>query len=316
MVRQKIFYKRLIAASVAAALVIFLVAIGIYKKPVQWTESLVAGVIYSVQEGTFAVSSGIGNFFSRYFFLVGLSDENPVLKKEIEHLQGEINRLKEKEVLANRLERLLQFKTASSLQLIAATVIGRETGPWFQTLMINKGQAEGVKVDMGVITPIGVLGKVVKVFSHHAQVLLITDKGSAIAAIVQRTRDEGIVQGLGEGKAHLKYLPSATEVKEGDRLITSGLEGSFSKGIVIGKIKKVEKLQDRFFLDIIVTPEVIFSKVEEVLIVSLPEPVLTMEPEATSTPGTLPATLPTVGVSTMSPPISTSTPVRQEGRRQ
>jgi len=256
-------------ACLSAGLVIFFVVIGIYKKPIQWVESLVGGVIYSVQEGTYSVVSGISGIFTHYFFLVGLSDENPKLKKEVERLEGEVNRLKEKEALAVRLHRLLNFKEESPLTLIAASIIGRETGPWFQTFMINKGSDEGVFVDMGVIVPTGVVGKVIKTFPHNAQVLLITDTNSAIAAIVQRTREEGIVQGLGGNGARLKYLPHVAEVLEGDVLITSGLEGSFAKGLPIGKIKKVEKQEDSFFLNITLTPAVSFSKLEEVLVVSL-----------------------------------------------
>ena len=269
MIRQETLYKRLAIALLSAGLVIFFVVVGIYKKPVQWVESLVGGVIYAVQEGTYTAVSGFQGLFTRYFFLVGLSHENPLLKKEVERLSAEVNRLKEKEALAVRLQRLLDFKDASPFKLIAANVIGRETGPWFQTFMINKGRSESVLVDMGVIVPGGVVGKVIKIFPHHAQVLLITDINSAIAAIVQRTREEGIVQGMGGNGVRLKYLPRVSEILEGDILIASGLEGIFSKGLPIGRIKKVERPEDGFFLNITVTPEITFSKLEEVLILSL-----------------------------------------------
>ncbi|MEK7702968.1 MAG: rod shape-determining protein MreC [Nitrospirota bacterium] len=284
MLRQKLFYKSLIAAFLAAGLLIFLVAIGIHKKPLQWGESLVGSIIYSVQEGTYSVLSGIKQLSARYFFLVGLSDENPLLKKEIEILKGEVSRLKEKEMLANRLQQLLHFKNTYGFQLIAANVIGREPGPWFQTIMIDRGQADGVLVDMGVVIPTGVVGKVIKSFSHHAQVLLITDKSSAVAAIVQRTRDEGIVQGRGDGRAHLKYLLSVAAPVAGDMLITSGLEGSFAKGMPIGKISKVERPQDSFFLNITVVPVAASQKAEEVFIVLLQKPqFLPTDGQSTST---------------------------------
>lgn len=254
-------------ACFSAGLVIFLVVIGIYKKPVEWMESMLGGLIYSVQEGTHSVVFNTGGFFTRYIFLVGLSDENPLLKKEVARLTGEINRLKEKEALAFRLQRLLNFKEASPLNLIAANVIGRETGPWFQTFMINKGYDEGVLVDMGVMVPYGAVGKIIKTFPHNAQVLLITDTNSSIAGIVQRTRHEGIIQGMGGNGMRLKYVPRLSEVIEGDILITSGLEGSFPKGIPIGRIKKVERPEDSFFLNILLNPEISFSKLEEVLVV-------------------------------------------------
>ncbi|MBI3358729.1 MAG: rod shape-determining protein MreC [Nitrospirae bacterium] len=224
MIRQETLYKRLVISLLSAVVVIFFVAVGIYKKPVQWAESLVGGVIYSVQEG-----------------------------------------------LAVRLQGLLNFKDASPLKLIAANVIGREMGPWFQTFMINKGSSEGVLVDMGVIVPDGVVGKVIKSLPHNAQVLLMTDTNSAIAAMVQRTREGGIVQGMGENGARLKYLPRVSEVLEGDIMITSGLEGSFAKGVPIGQIKKIERPEDGFFLNITLTPAIAFSKLEEVLVLSFQE---------------------------------------------
>jgi len=270
MIRQDHFYRRLLIYLVPTGVLLFLIFSRLYIVPLQWIERGISSVIYTIQEGTHMVTTGIGGGFSRYFFLAGLHDENALLKKEIETLHGEVYRLQEEEARARRLRGMLRFKKAASLQLTAAEVIGRETGPWSDTLMINKGAADGVKVNQGVITPRGVVGKVIKLFSHNAQVLLMTDTKSAIAAIVQRTREEGIVHGLGNSGAHIKYLPPVAKVAEGDVLITSGMEGSFSKGLRIGRIKAVEVLDDDFFLRVIVTPELSFSNLEEVFVLTLP----------------------------------------------
>ncbi len=265
-IKNAYFHKRFLVFIIPAALLALILLAGLYKKPLQWIGSVTGATVYFVQEGTYNLIGAVRGTFQGYFFLVGLHQENTRLKKEIEQLQGKIHQLNEQEALAGRLGRILEFKQSSPLHFIAASVIGRETGPWFHTLMINKGSAEGIKVDMGVMTQRGVVGKVIKTFSHHAQVLLMTDPNSAMAAIVQRTRDEGIVQGMGKNQVRLKYLPRFAEVTEGDMLITSGLEGSFAKGIPIGRIQKIDKQGDDFFLNVTVTPEIAFLTLEEVLV--------------------------------------------------
>ncbi len=268
MIRQVHLYKRILVFFLTTFLLIALALTGLYKKPTQWIGSLVGELIYTIQEGTLTTVSAFRGFFPRSLFSGGLDKENALLKKEIEQLHGEINRLKEEEARALRLSRLLAFTQASPLKFIAANVIGRETGPWLNTLMIDKGTSSGISVYMGVVTPRGVVGRVIKTFSRGAQVLLMTDANSAIAGMVQRTRDEGMVHGIGRDSARLKYLPRVSEVAEGDLLITSGLEGSFPKGLLIGRVQKIQRQGTGFFLDVTVTPEIAFSKLEEVLVLA------------------------------------------------
>ena len=313
MIRKNNLYRRLLIYLLPIGLLLFLVFSRLYKVPLQWFEMVTTGVIYSVQEGTHSVTTGIGNTFSHYFFLVGLHDENALLKKEVDKLHGEVHRLQEEESRAQRLRKVLQFKQAAPWNLIAAEVIGRGADAWSNTLMINKGIQEGVRVGQGVITPRGVVGKVVKTFSHHAQVLLMTDAKSAIAAIVQRTREEGIVHGLGNGGAQMKYLPPVAKVAEGDVLITSGMEGSFTKGLRMGRIKKIQVLDDDFFLKVTVTPEISFSKLEEVLVVTLQETTLT----PASFPPTTPPEALTASTTPLFPPqpADVTKPVKKGRRR-
>ncbi len=288
MIRHVNLYKRFLVILLPAAFLIFLVLTNLYKVPLKWLEEWAGGVVYSAQEGMHTVAKGIGGIFTRYFFLVGLHDENALLKKEIDRLHGEINRLRETDARIKRLNRLLAFKQTSPLNFIPAEVIGGRAGSWADTLMINRGRLDGVEVNSGVITPRGVVGRVITTFPRHAQVLLITDTKSAIAAMVQRTREEGMLHGMGQGKAQMKYLPPVAKINKGDVLITSGLEGSFSKGLQIGRIKKIEIPEDDFFMKVTVTPEVPFSKLEEVLVLILPkEPLpetMTATPSAPETP--------------------------------
>jgi len=258
--------KRFLLFIPITGLLLFFVLTKLYRIPLQWVESLTGEVVYSVQAGTYNLVTGVGGVFTRYFFLVGLHDKNALLTKEIEQLHGKLHHLKEEAARAKRLRRLLRLQEASPVQFIAAEIIGRQGGAWSDTLMVNKGRFDGVRLNRGVVTPRGVVGKVIKTFPHHAHVLLMTDPKNAISAIVQRTREEGMVHGMGRGKAELKYLPPVANVVIGDVLITSGLDGSFAKGLQIGRIQEVHVPPDDFFIRATVQSEISFSKLEEVLI--------------------------------------------------
>jgi rod shape-determining protein MreC len=268
MLRRRNIYKRFLILSFILGLTIVFISPELQKRPLRWVEVPIGGVVYYVQQGTHAVLDGIGGVWNGYINLIHVQQENQQLREEIGRLRGENNLLKEEEVLAERLQAILDYKQSAPFNLVAASVIGREPSHWYQTVIVNKGEVEGIKVDMGVITPEGVVGKVIKTGPRHAQVLLLTDRNSAVAAIVQRTRDEGIVQGIEEGAVRLKYLPHFSEVVVGDVLVTSGLEGSFAKGLKIGEIEKVEKKEHELFLQVKVTPQINFSKLEEVLIIT------------------------------------------------
>lgn len=271
MLRRRNIYKRFLILSFILGLTIVFISPELQKRPLRWLEVPIGGAVYYIQQGTHAVLSGISGVWYGYVNLIDVRQENQQLRAEIGRLRGENNLLKEEGALAERLQAILDYKENVPFNLVVAAVIGREPTHWYQTIIVNKGEADGVKVDMGVITPEGIVGKVIKTGPRHAQVLLMTDRNSAIAGIVQRTRDEGIVQGVEEGAIRLKYLPHFSEVVAGDVLVTSGLEGSFAKGLKIGKIEKVEKREHELFLQVKVTPQIDFSKLEEVLIITSTE---------------------------------------------
>lgn len=268
MVRRRNIYKRFLLLSFILGLTIVFISPELQKRPLRWLEVPIGGAVYYIQQGTHAALKGISGVWYGYINLIHVQEENEQLRAEITRLRGENNLLKEEGVLAERLQAVLDYKQNAPFDLVAAAVIGREPSHWYQTIIINKGEADGVRVDMGVITPEGVVGKVIKTGPRHAQVLLVTDRNSAVAGIVQRTRDEGIVQGIEEGAIRLKYLPHFSEVAVGDVVVTSGLEGSFTKGLKIGEIEKVEKREHELFLQVKMTPQIDFSKLEEVLIIT------------------------------------------------
>jgi rod shape-determining protein MreC len=120
---------------------------------------------------------------------------------------------------------------------------------------------------MVVIAPEGVVGQILKTAPYHSTVLLITDYSSAIDAIVQRTRAKAIVEGRGENRCQLKYLLRSEDVSVGDVAITSGLGGNFPKGLMVGEIRKVEKMEHGIFQYAELVPSVDLTKLEEVLVI-------------------------------------------------
>jgi rod shape-determining protein MreC len=268
MLRRRNLYKRFLILSFILGLTIVFISPELQKRPLRWLEVPIGGAVYYVQQGTHAVLNGISGVWYGYINLVHVQQENEQLRTEIARLRGENNLLKEEGALAERLQAILDYKEIAPFNSVVAAVVGREPSHWYQTIIVNKGETDGVKVDMGVITPEGAVGKVIKTGPRHAQVLLMTDRNSAIAGVVQRTRDEGIVQGIEAGAIRLKYLPHFSEVAVGDVIVTSGLEGSFAKGIKIGEIEKVEKREHELFLQVTITPQIDFSKLEEVLIIT------------------------------------------------
>ncbi len=220
------------------------------------------------QKASTGVIQAVQRTFEQYLFLVHLQKENEILKQRMAELQKENNR-KEEALLANeRLRKLLDFRDKISTSMIAAEVIGQDPTSWFKSVTINKGEGDGVRKGMAVISPEGVVGQILKAAPHYATVLLITDYNSAIDSIVQKTRARAIVEGKGENRCQLKYLLRTDEVHVGDVIVTSGLGGNFPKGLLIGEIRKVEKKGHGIFQYAELAPSVDLTKLEEILVIT------------------------------------------------
>lgn len=269
MVHRRVnIYKRVLYFFLILSIAIALLSPAVQRKPVAWLGASIGSAVYYLQKGTYALTTGVSGVWNGYFHLIDVRKENAQLHKTIEQLKGEIHALREKAVLAERLQGFLDYRDESQMEFILSTVIGRKPSHWHETIIIDKGTDAGVNKDMGVVTPQGVVGKVIKAWPAYAQVLLMTDRNSGIAAKIQRTRDEGVVQGTEEGEVRLSYLPQFSEARVGDVLLTSGLEGSFTKGLKIGEIESVNKKEEQqIFLQVKVVPEVNLDRLEEVFII-------------------------------------------------
>jgi rod shape-determining protein MreC len=221
-------------------------------------------------EAVSSLDQGISDIWQQYVSLQHVADENRRLRQEMEWLRGENSQLREAAAATQRLTSLLQFKEQALPVMVAAQVIGRDSSNRYKSVILNKGDSDGIQKDMGVITPAGVVGRVVKTTGATSVVLLLTDPNNAIAGLIQRTRDEGIVEGIPQGRAKLKYIPMLSAVKEGDRVVTSGLVGGFPRGLAVGTITAIDREEGALFQTAELVPEVDVDRVEEVLVVQLP----------------------------------------------
>ncbi len=165
-----------------------------------------------------------------------------------------------------RLKKLLQLSSDRSDYITTAKVIARDPTNWFQTLWINKGEKDGVVKDMVAVASAGPVGRVHRLFNGGAGIILITDVNSSVAVRLQSSRIEGILEGRGDNACYLKYISKEVSVAVGEKLLTSGLDGIYPAGLLIGYVSDVKKEGEEMFQEIEVSPMQDLSTVEEVAI--------------------------------------------------
>jgi rod shape-determining protein MreC len=259
--------RRFALALAVVLLVGFLLLPGQLQGVFQQLGSPLGWVVSWPLRGVASLRDGISDLWTGFVLLQGVEEENRQLRREVEFLKGQNAQLREAAAATDRLAKLLEFKEQELPTMVAAQVIGRDTGNWYRTIILNKGESDGLKPDRGVITPAGVVGRIVKTTAATSVVLLVTDPNNAIAGLIQRTRDEGIVEGTADGLARLKYIPLLSNARAGDRVVTSGLTGDFPRGLPIGTITRIDKEEGALFQSAELAPEVDVNRVEEVLVI-------------------------------------------------
>jgi len=249
-------------------------------------------------------SDWITSFKKEYVDLVSARDQNNELKDRIHGLESLNSQLLEERSENVRLRKLLSMKENHEVRGFAARVIGVDSSPWVQTISVDRGANDGIKVGLAVVQGQGVVGEIISVSSSSSKILLITDHASAIDSVVQGSRARGVVEGRGEQRTNLKYVLKESDVSLGDRVVTSGMDGVFPRGFLIGKVSSVKKESKGMFQAIFVTPAVNFSKLEEVFILTdIPTP----DPAGLAAMMATPTPVPTHTVT----PIATSAPKTQ-----
>nr|WP_083843621.1 rod shape-determining protein MreC [Desulfobacter postgatei] len=201
-----------------------------------------------------------------YFSCVLAVEENQVLRRELSTAQHTANRCKELELENTRLKKFVNFQNSVPAAYVAAQVIARDPSPWFKTIIIDKGEKDGLIKGLPVLVSEGIVGQIIKVAGSFSQVLLIIDRNSAVDALIQETRVRGMVKGNNKDTCSFVYTLRKDLVEPGQVIVSSGLDQVFPKGLSIGTVLDVKKNHSQLFQDIIIKTAVDFDKLEEVLV--------------------------------------------------
>jgi len=230
---------------------------------------LVAVVTTPLQAGYARVTRGALAVWTTYLDWKNVRAENRRLRAEIERLRVEALRVSETDDENRRLRTLLALQERLPLTTLAGEIIAREWGGWVRALTVNRGRADRVARMTAVISPFGLVGRVVDVRPGSAIVQVLTDPASTVGAHVVRTRTPGIVEGEPRGTLRFKYLArDGTALQVGDVLVTSGQGGLFPRGIPIGRVRAIDDRGAALFNYAALDPAVDFGRVDEVLVVT------------------------------------------------
>ena len=251
-------------------------------------QAVTFGVFSQVQLGTAWVFGGVRSVWDGYIGLRGAHEQNQQLRQALSQVQVKLLEQQAQALRAAQLEKILDLRERTPLRTVAASVIAGDATGIFRTLTIDKGSSTGLRKDMAVISPAGVVGRIVEPPPlYAAKVQLLIDKEAGAGAIIERSGVGGVVVGQdrdGEPPLEMQFVSNLSDAKVGDRVVTSGLDSIFPRGITIGTLAKVEKGVG-LYKRIVVTPAVDFAEVGAVLVVL--DPPQTVGPSPTGgTPAT------------------------------
>jgi rod shape-determining protein MreC len=243
-------------------------------------EVVTFGAFAEVQRGAAGLTGSIRDAWSGYGNLRGVRAENDALRRQLGELQVQFQQERARAERARQLERLLGFKQELRVETIPASVIGASASLEFRGITIDRGTTTGVTANMAVIAPTGLVGRVVTPTQHASKIQLLIDRNAAAGALVERSRAQGIVIGENKDTLRMDFVVATADVKVGDTIVTSGVDGIYPKGFVIGKVEQVDN-GNGIYKAIRVAPSVDFNKLEEVLVVKTP-PAQTAQDEGRS----------------------------------
>ena len=228
-----------------------------------WTVSAVT----PLEKGIVWLQSGTSGIWHNYFYLRGVRQQNRDLQEQIQQMQLEQVRLRQDAEQARRLQSLLGFKEQFINKTVAAQVIGSSGSEQSRLVYIDKGSDDGIRNDMAVITSSGVVGKVSNVINGStSQVLLINDQNSGVGTILEQSRLQGVLKGKASGQLVLDKIMAEEEVKLGDRVLTSGGDQIFPKGLPIGTVSDIHRGGE--FVQVTIRPAAALNHLEEVLVIT------------------------------------------------
>jgi rod shape-determining protein MreC len=268
LVRLLARYRRAVILTTALLLSFLLMTLQVRHEQavVHFTRQAVLFAVSPFIQVTAVIVGGVTDAWHDYVDLRHVREDNKRLQGQSAVMERRIQQLEEQALETQRLQRLLALRESAGVDSLAARVVGKDATNWFKTILVDRGSLQGVRRNMPVVSPDGLVGRVLEVTPTTAKVQLVTDPMSAVGGLIQRTRVTGIVSGGLAVGARVRYLPLLADVTVGDELITSGMGGLFPKGIPIGRITAVERKSGALFQEAALQPAADLSRLEHVLI--------------------------------------------------
>ncbi|MBI5186906.1 MAG: rod shape-determining protein MreC [Nitrospinae bacterium] len=232
-----------------------------------FVENLVSALVSPLQKIISNSQNAINSFYNKYFYLVGVKEENLRLKAEMATIKSLQNELAEMKLERKRLLSLLDVKEQSSPKTMFAKIIGYDSTNWNRMVTIDKGTIHGIERKMPIVSNGGLIGKIESASRSSSKVLLITDIRNAVDAVIQESRAQGVVVGTNRELCEMKYVSLEEKVKNGGRIVSSGFGGVYPKGLLIGEVAKVERKEFGLFQEVFIKPSSDLEHLEEVMVI-------------------------------------------------
>jgi rod shape-determining protein MreC len=235
-------------------------------------DRIIVRIATPVQYFAATMARALSNLWGDYIYLVDVKQDNARQASDNARLRERVRKLEAAEQENRRLRRLLDLKTSVKADVVSAQVIGKNTNEFFRVVRVTLDrEARDIGPNLPVLSADGVVGTTLKIAGDTVDVRLVVDAGSAVDVIVQRTGARGILRGTGDESKYtcdVQYVQRTDEVEPGDLFVTSGVGRRFPKGIPVATVTQVTKRDFGIYQQVIATPAVDFSRLEEVLIVT------------------------------------------------
>jgi rod shape-determining protein MreC len=298
------------------------------KSGVPVLQAVAFGLVAEVQRAGAAIAGGMSSLWVGYVDLRGTRAQNLRLQRELDASRIRLQQERASAARSEGLARLLDLRTHTALETSAAEVLAGSASPEFRTITVGKGTSDGLRPDMAVIAPSGVVGRVIVPSADAAKVQLLVDRNAAVGALIERSRSQGVAVGEGTSLLRLDFVSDTSDIRVGDTVVTSGIDGIYPKGFVIGKTVQVERAGGSYRM-IQIQPAVDFSSLEDVLVVLTPvvpdltptkpaprsadpPPVAPKAPASAAKPAIKPATAPPGSVPPRTAPATKPLPARPQ----
>lgn len=231
-----------------------------------WWQASLYEVTAPVERMIAAPFDGVREFYDGYVDLIGVRAENRRLARRVAEVEAENLQFREALVASGHLARIASMRDEVEIPMLPAEVVGLDVAPWFRSVLVDRGTAQGVEPGHPVITHEGVVGVVTATSGNAAKTMLLLDRQSAVDALVQRSRARGVVRGTGGDRLEFEFVVRDADVVEGDEVVTSGLGGVYPKGLRLGRVSELREAGGRLTRIAVITPSVDLGQIEQVFV--------------------------------------------------